>query len=79
MRYRGHPNKTLYRLAIEGAEAQAGAQILQNGKTVGAVTSVAPLPVGDRVLALGYLSRGADTEEPLGAEHAVLRVLGPAS
>jgi folate-binding protein YgfZ len=79
MRYRGHPNKTLYRLAIEGAEAQAGAQILQNGKTVGAVTSVAPLPVGDRVLALGYLSRGADTEEPLRAEHAVLRVLGPAS
>jgi len=79
MRYRGHPNKTLYRLAIEGAEAQPGAEILQNGKTVGTVTSVAPLPVGGRVLALGYLSRGADTEGPLDSGNAGIGVLGPAS
>jgi aminomethyltransferase len=79
MRYRGHPNKTLYRLAIEGTQAQAGAQILQNGKTIGAVTSVAPLPVEGRVLALGYLSRGADTEGPLEAGPSGIRVLGPAS
>jgi aminomethyltransferase len=79
MRYRGHPNKTLYSLAIEGAQAQAGAKILQNGKTVGSVTSVAPLPVAGRLLALGYLSRGADTEGPLEAGQAGIRVLGPAS
>jgi folate-binding protein YgfZ len=78
MRYRGHPNKTLYRLSIEGAEAQAGTQILQNGKTVGAVTSIAPLPVEGRVLALGYLSRGADTEGSLEAGPAGIRVLGTA-
>jgi glycine cleavage system aminomethyltransferase T len=76
MHYRGHPNKTLYRLAIEGAEVQAGAQILQNGKTVGAVTSIAPLPVEGRVLALGYLSRGADTEGSLRSGNAEIRVLG---
>ena len=79
MRYRGHPNKTLYRLAIQGKQAQAGAKILQNGKTVGAVTSVAPLPVDGKILALGYLSRGADTEGPLDAGHAGIRVLGTAS
>jgi aminomethyltransferase len=78
MRYRGHPNKTLHRLVIEGAEVQSGAQILQNGKTVGTVTSVAPLPVNGRVLALGYLSRGADTEGPLGSDDAEIRVLGTA-
>lgn len=79
MRYRGHPNKTLHRLVIEGAEVQAGAQILQNGKIVGAVTSVAPLSVDGRVLALGYLSRGADTEGSLGSGAAGIGVLGTAS
>ena len=79
MRYRGHPNKILYRLAIQGKQAQAGAKILQNGKNVGAVTSVAPLPVDGKILALGYLSRGADTEGPLEAGQAGIRVLGPAS
>ncbi len=79
MHYRGHPNKTLHRLAIEGAEVQDGAQILQNGKTVGVVTSVAPLPVDGRVLALGYLSRGADTEGSLGSDDAEIRILGTTS
>jgi folate-binding protein YgfZ len=78
MRYRGHPNRTLHRLATEGERVQAGAQILQNGKIVGAVTSVAPLPVDGRLLALGYLSRGADTEGSLGSGGAEIRVLGTA-
>jgi folate-binding protein YgfZ len=78
MRYRGHPNKTLHRLAIEGERVQEGAQILQDGKSVGAVTSVAPLPVDGRLLALGYLSRGADTEGSLGSDGAEVRVLGTA-
>ncbi len=75
MRYRGHPNKTLHRLAIEGAGAQAGAEILQNGKTVGRITSIAPLPVNGRVSALGYLSRGADTAGPLSCGKAEIKVL----
>jgi aminomethyltransferase len=79
MRYRGHPNKILYRLAVEGAEAHAGAEIFQGGKTVGKITSVAPLPVDGRVLALGYLSRGADTERSLQAGEAEIGVVGETS
>lgn len=79
MRYRGHPNKTLYRLAIEDTEAQPGAQIFQNGKTVGTVTSVAPLPLNGRALALGYLSRGANTAGPLRSGEAEIGVLGTTS
>ncbi len=79
MRYRGHPNKTLHRLALEDPQAQAGAEILQNAKAVGKVTSVAPIPLDGRVLALGYLSRGADTAGPLTCGEAGVRVLGTAS
>ncbi|MGH3148123.1 MAG: YgfZ/GcvT domain-containing protein [Rubrobacter sp.] len=79
MHYRGHPNKTLHRLAIQGARVQAGESITQNGKAVGLVTSVAPLPVGGRILALGYLSRGADTEGSLLSGNAGIRVLGTTS
>ncbi|HEX2183482.1 MAG TPA: hypothetical protein VHH10_14460 [Rubrobacteraceae bacterium] len=74
MRYRGHPNKTLHRFAVEGA-APPGAGILQSGKPVGTVTSVAPLPVNGEVLALGYLSRNADAQGELRAGDATLRPL----
>ena len=74
MRYRGHPNKTLHRLAVEGAAAP-GAAILQNGKPVGTVTSVAPLPVDGETHALGYLSRNADARGELRARDALLRTL----
>ena len=66
MHYRGHPNRNLHRLAIEGA-VRPGAQILQSDKRVGVITSVAPLPVGGRTLALGYLSRKVDPAAPLKA------------
>lgn len=79
MHYRGHPNKTLHRLAIEGAKVQADDNIVQDGKIVGLITSVAPLPVGGLVLALGYLSRGADTEGDLESGAAGIRVLGSTS
>ena len=75
MRYRGHPNKTLYRLVVE-PEAHAGAEITQNGKTVGALTSVSPVPADGRVLALGYLSRNAEIAGPLVSGDAEVRVLG---
>lgn len=65
MHYRGHPNKTLHRLAFVDGKAQPGADIIQNGKAVGKITSVAPLPLDGRTFALGYLSRNADLEAPL--------------
>lgn len=76
MRYRGHPNKALYRLAIEGGDAAPGAEISQRERAVGAITSVAPLPVDGQTLALGYLSRNADTAEPLRSGDARVRALG---
>ncbi len=65
MHYRGHPNRNLHQLVIEGAPPQPGAQILQSDKQVGTITSVAPLPVDGRTLALGYLRRSADPDAPL--------------
>jgi tRNA-modifying protein YgfZ len=79
MHYRGHPNKTLYRLTIEGAEIVAGAEIVQAEKFVGTVTSVAPLPLEGRFPALGYLSRNTDTASPLRSGDTKVGVLGTAS
>jgi tRNA-modifying protein YgfZ len=79
MHYRGHPNKRLYRLLVEDEKVMPGAEILQNGKVVGTVTSIAPLPVEDRVPALGYLSRNVDIGEPLRAADTTVRVLGAVS
>ncbi len=72
MRYRGHPNKTLHRLAVEGPAPAPGTPILQSGKQIGTITSAAPLPVNERYLALGYLSRKAQTEAPLSAGEATV-------
>ena len=74
MRYRGHPNKTLRRFVVEGAPPEAGEAIKQDGKAVGAVTSVAPLPASGQILALGYLHRKANLENPLRAGGATLRL-----
>ena len=65
MHYRGHPNKDLHRLVVEGPSPEPGADILQNGKRVGTVTSVSPLLVDGRTLVLGYLSRKTDPDAPL--------------
>ena len=72
MHYRGHPNKKLHRLAVEGAPPPPGTPILQNGKQVGSVTSTAPLVV-DGALVLGYLSRHAILGNMLHAADATLR------
>lgn len=77
MRYRGHPNKTLYRFLVKGPTPEAGTEIAQDGKIVGRVTSVAPLPVNGKTFALGYLSRKADTEVPLRAEGAEIHSFRP--
>ena len=65
MHYRGHPNRELHRLVVEGPAPQPGAPILQGGKQVGWITSVAPLPVEGKILALGYLHRNADHGDAL--------------
>jgi folate-binding protein YgfZ len=72
MHYRGHPNKTLHRLAVEGPPPTPGTPILQNEKQVGRITSIAPLPTSGRHLALGYLSHNAKTDTPLSAGEAAI-------
>ena len=72
MRYRGHPNKLLHRLVLEGATPPPDTAILQDGKHVGKVTSLAPLPVNGALFALGYLSRNADARGALRAGNARL-------
>lgn len=76
MRYRGHPNKTLHRLAVEGAAPEAGAPIYQEDKQVGEITGLSPLRTGDTTLALGYLSRKTDPAAPLTSGGSGVRVLG---
>jgi aminomethyltransferase len=73
MHYRGHPNKKLHRLAVEGGPPPPGTPIHQNGKQVGSLTSVTPLPVDGKILALGYLHRNADTQGTLHAGAATVR------
>jgi folate-binding protein YgfZ len=75
MHYRGHPNRTLRRFVVEDGPPTRGAEILQNGKRVGQLTSVTPLTVSGKILALGYLSRNADAQGELRAGEATLRPL----
>lgn len=79
MRYRGHPNRTLYRISYAGEPLAPGTPLLQGEKTVGTITSVAPSPVDDRALALCYLSRNADLDAPVVAAGSEVRVLGEVS
>ena len=73
MHYRGHPNRTLHRLLVEGSSPTPDTPIFQNEKQVGRITSVAPLTVGSRHLVLAYLSRNADLDNALHAGDARLR------
>ena len=75
MHYRGHPNRRLYRLAVDGMPPAPGTGIFQGEKKVGHITSVSPLPVDGETLALGYLSRNAEAGVPFQAGEAALRAL----
>jgi len=75
MHYRGHPNKTLYRLAIEGTPPAPGTEIFQGEKKVGHLTSLTSLPMNGEIFALGYLSRNANPQDTLHAADATLRPL----
>lgn len=79
MRYRGHPNKTLYGLSCTGEPPAPGTPILQGEKRVGIVTSVSPLPEDGETRALGYLSRNTDLDAPLAASGHDVRILGEVS
>ncbi len=72
MHYRGHPNRALHRLKIEGEPPPPNTPIFQNGKQVGKVTSVAPPPADGARLALGYLHRNADLKSSLVAGDAIV-------
>jgi len=74
MYYRGHPNRTLRRLIIDGSPPPPDTPIVQDGKQVGRITSTAPLPVSGSTLALGYLSRNAQKEAPLSAGEVAVRL-----
>ncbi|CAN5782800.1 folate-binding protein YgfZ [soil metagenome] len=75
MHYRGHPNRALHRLKIEGAAPPPGTPILQNEKQVGRITSIASLPIGGETIALGYLHRKADVGGELHAGETSLTKL----
>ena len=72
MHYRGHPNRALHLLKIEGSIPPPETPILQNEKQVGKITSLAPLLVDGETLALGYLHRNTDLESSLAAGEATL-------
>ncbi len=74
MHYRGHPNRTLHRLVVDGPPPPPDTPIVQDGKQVGRITSVAPLPVSGANLALGYLSRNMRKDAPLSAGEAAVRL-----
>jgi aminomethyltransferase len=91
MRYRGSPNKKLYRFELEPGSMEPPAahdEILQEGKklagpissvnVVGWLTSIAPLQVEGKVYALGYLARKADLHAPLRAEDVKVLASKPA-
>jgi len=79
MRYRGHPNKTLYGISYRGETLSPGTPILQGDKKVGKITSVAPLPVDGKSLALCYLSRNTDIGAALTAGNEHIEVLAEVS
>jgi folate-binding protein YgfZ len=75
MHYRGHPNRELHRFVVEGTPPVPGADVAQSGRQVGWITSVAPLPVDGKILALGYLHRNADPRGELESGETRLRNL----
>jgi aminomethyltransferase len=64
LHYRGHPNRELRVVEIEGQGLpEYDAELVRDGKVVGRVTSA--VPNGEAVLALGYVRREVPRDAPL--------------
>ena len=57
IRSRGHVNRRLTGLLLDGALPPAGAKLLRDGKEVGVITTAVESPTLGRAIALGYLRR----------------------
>jgi folate-binding protein YgfZ len=74
LRYRGHANRSLRVLELEGGDLPArDAELLHEGKAVGRVTSVAR--DGDRTVALAYVRSEVPEDAPLQVGSSVARPL----
>ena len=77
LHYRGHPNRGLRVLALEGAELpDYDAELTLDGKVVGRVTSAAPDPEHG-VIALAFVRREVPADAELGVATGVARQLSP--
>ncbi len=77
LHYRGHPNRGLRVLALEGAELPVyDAELTLDGKVVGRVTSAAPDPEHG-VIALAFVRREVPADAELGVASGVARQLSP--
>ena len=77
LHYRGHPNRGLRVLALEGAELpDYDAELTLDGKVVGRVTSAAPDPEHG-VIALAFVRREVPADAELGVASGVARQLSP--
>jgi tRNA-modifying protein YgfZ len=78
LHHRGHPNRTLRILALDGEEPERDAELTLDGKVVGRVTSAAPDPERG-VVALAYVRREVpdDAELRVGSALATQRNLLP--
>ncbi len=76
MHYRGHPNRNLHRLVVDGPPPPPDTPIVQEGKQIGRITSVAPLPVNGSNLALGYLSRNTREDFPISVGETPISSIG---
>jgi glycine cleavage system T protein len=57
IRSRGHVNKKLVGLLLEGQKAEAGDRLIASGRDVGTITSSVVSPTLQRPIALGYVHR----------------------
>ena len=74
LHYRGHPNRTLRVLALDGDEPELDAELTHEGKVVGRVTSTAPDPEHGMV-SLAYVRREVPDDAELRVGPAVARTL----
>ena len=75
MHHRGHPNRTLRRLALEAGELPAyDAELVLDEKVVGRITTAATDPANG-VVALGYVRREVDPDVELALGTRVVRQL----